>query len=274
MIRKFSVAVVGLALVLTGCSSSDSSGNVANDCKPAITVDTIKEGELQVAGFVSPPSVTTVEGSRDDLGGIDTEVIKKLAKDACLKLVLKTTSPAAGVGDLESKRIDVLIGGIGYTPERAEAFGASTEMYEQPMALISESGASTVDDLMAVDGVGVVQGYRWQEDLEKVLGDKLKVYQSGEAMLNDLKSDRIQIATFDRGEAIVNAEKLNMGLKVETMAPDDRVAASLEPAKVIVLYTKGNASLGEALDAKINAMKQDGTMDKLLEPTGLGNSNS
>lgn len=272
MTTKFSVAAAGFALMsvaLTACGSGESSAGPGKDCKPTVKVDTINQDELRVAGFVSPPSVTSVEGSRDELGGIDAEVIKKLAQDACLKLVQKTTSPAAGVGDLDSKRIDVLIGGIGYTPERAEAFGVSQEMYSQPMAALSKSGISTVDEMASAEGVGVVQGYRWQEDLEKALGESVKVYQSSEAMLSDLKSGRIEVGTLDLGEAKVNADKLEAGLEVEAIASDERVAATTEPAKVVVLYTKGNSSLGEALDAVIDTMKSDGTLAKLLDESGL-----
>lgn len=275
MIRKFSVVAVGFALAsaaLTACGSSESSAGAGDDCQPTVKVDTIKQGELTVAGFVSPPSVTIVDGTRDQLGGIDTEVVKKLADEACLTMVQKTTSPAAGVGDLDSKRIDILIGGIGYTAERAEAFGASEEMYSQPMAALSKSGVSTIDEMAAAGGVGVVQGYRWQDDLQKALGKSVKVYQSSDAMLGDLKSGRIEVGTLDLGEAKINAEKLDVGLEVEPIAPDERVAATTEPAKVVILYTKGNSSLGDALNGVIDAMKQDGTMDKLLEESGLSPS--
>jgi polar amino acid transport system substrate-binding protein len=270
MTTPFAVALVATALVLAGCASGTSAGDVPDGCVAQHRIDTVHEGQLRVSGFVSPPSVLSGDGPQAALTGIDSDIIHQFARNNCLAVVEKTSSAAAGVGDLGSGRIDILIGGIGFTPERAEAFGASHPMYTQRMVVISESGVRTVDEMASTDGVGVVQGYRWQEDLERALGSIVKVYQSREAMLSDLQSGRIAVATLDEGEAHYSLEQLGRSdLTVEPVAADKRVAASLEPSRVVVLYTKGNGSLGDALNSQIDDMLASGAMAKLLTEYGL-----
>lgn len=61
---------------------------------------------------------------------------------------------------------------------------------------------------------------------------------------------------------------------IKVAEPDKRVAASMQAAQSALLYTKGNKSLGAAIDANIKAMHADGRIKSFLTSVGLAPSGS
>lgn len=281
MSKKRSLALLApigltLSLALTACGGSgggSSAAPVPADCKPKSQFTTVKKGTLTVAGFVSPPSVINANTSGGtDLTGADSEVVDEFAKENCLQLAETTTSPTAGLGNLQTGRIDVLIGGIGYTPERAASFGTSKPLYDVYLDAVSKTGISSIDQMTSssVTGVGLVEGYRWQDDFQKVLGSKVKVYQTPQQMLSDLVNGRIQVATMDSTESGYYLDKMgNSGMTAVHVSPDPRVADSKAPAAVVALFPKASTGVQDAFNAVVDGMNKDGSLAAILKKYNL-----
>ena len=279
------VAAAGmlLAVTLTACSSSSStapaattpsgSGSSSSSSSGTSTctaahpnVQTLAKGKLQVSAYVSPP-YTAQNGSSID--GVDGTIIKKIAQMECLTLDINSVSGAAQIAGIQAKRVDLGVGGIYYTAARAKILSLSIPMYQDGMALLSKSKvAGTISDLKGKT-VGVIQGYLWNADLQKALGvANVKVYQSSDGMIADLKNGRLAVAVLTSAEAGYRAKQTS-GLLVTPMQSTPEVAASQSKGKVILAIAKDETALTAALNADIKTLLSDGTIKSALTANGM-----
>lgn len=266
--RQLAAVIAPLALVVTlaGCSGGDSSASAAGgeDCTPAHEFDTIKEGTLTVAIPDLPPFATFE--SADSASGVDVEIIEAIADMECLDVTYSSVSYAAAIPSVQSGRADLAVGDYYRTAVRAETVGLSAPIYLDDMGVISKEGVSTVSEMESMK-VGTVDGYLWVEDLRGVLGDKLSIYPSNVEMWADLEAGRIDVGIDSYGVAVNSAEGTEF--QVAVAEPDDRVAASVEPAQATFPHTLENEALTTALDEDIATLHEDGTIVAILEEAGL-----
>jgi polar amino acid transport system substrate-binding protein len=288
--RTAAVMAVGTltAVALVSCSSSGNGGadtganspgsaaasqpvagpsEAAASCQPAHPgVQTLSQGTLSVLVFVSPP-YTIENGST--YTGVDGDIVKKLAEMECLKLEEHSVAPAALIASMQSKRADLAIGGIDYTAQRAQVLNTSVPMYQDGMALLSKSSLSgNLADLKGKK-VGVIQGYLWNGDLQKLLGsNNVKVYQSSASLMADLKNGRADVGVFTSAEAAYRA-KQTPGLKATEAQPNDQVIGSKTRNSVVLLITKGADNLTQALDADIKTLVSNGSIASVLTSNGM-----
>lgn len=237
----------------------------AEDCKP---VQTVTPGKLTIAGYDYPPfSSVTSDGK---LSGIDFDIVARAAKENCLEVVPLTMDPSATIQAVISGKADVAIGSWNRTEKRAQVLGMSGPTYLDPMGIFSKDGSDTVASFEGKN-VGTVTGYLWVGEMQQMLGDKLKLYPTPVALAQDLEAGRIDIAAdgYNSGVYIQRTAGGYKGIEIKLAKPDSRVTASEQPAQAGVLFTKGNDSLGAALDASIKGQHEDGTITKALEAAGF-----
>lgn len=245
-----------------------SAGSVlAQDCKPAHEIDQlVNPGQLTVAIYEYPPFSLTAGGQ---VGGVDGEIVRAIAEAECLELTPIVVDAAATVQNVISGRADVAIGDWYRTSERAEVLGLSYPLYLDQMAIYSKEGYSKIEDLVGKQA-GTVSGFLWVTDLQKLLGANLRLYPSPVALAQDLTAGRIEIAADGYATGVYAKEKGGYeGIVINAAEPDERVRASMQAAQSAILYTKGNESLGRAIDENIKAMHEDGRIADILSSFGL-----
>lgn len=258
------VLLAGGALVLGGCGGSDSTAAAAADCAPAHPdVKTLTDGTLTVAVYVSPPS-TKQQGTT--FTGVDPTVIAKVAAMECLTPKEQATSGAAVISQVQASRVDLAIGGIYHSAERAKAVSLTDPVYQDGMAVLSAKGYADLDALKG-HTVGVVQGALWNADLQAVLGDGVKLYQDTASAKQDLANGRIDAGVFSSAEAAYLAE--GSDLKAVQLPADDRVQASTSSNDVVMAVDPRNDALLSALNADIATLLGDGTIAKALSDNGM-----
>jgi polar amino acid transport system substrate-binding protein len=271
-ITAFSLPIA-LGLTLTACSgSNDSSGTtVKADCKPKHTFSTVKAKQLTVSVYVSPPY--SVQKPGGPYGGVDGGIISQIAGMECLSLVEKPVSGAALIESVESKRADLALGGVYRTPDRAKVLDLTDTLYRDGMAFIGKTKATTIAGLKG-KSVGVIQGYLWNADLQKVLGSShVKIYQSSDGLMSDLVNGRLDQGVLTTSEAHYRAKQNPAAkLHVGDAVADSRVAASKAPGEVIFALTKGNTKMQEAFNADIQTLLKNGAIAKILTDNGLSTS--
>ena len=260
--------ICALALTcLVAAASLPSATAFAESCTPTHKIDQlVSPGKLTAAIFEYPPYSVATGG---EIGGVDGDILKSIAKSACLSFVPVVVDPAATIQYVISGKADIAAGDWYRTGERAKVLGLSYPTYLDQMGLYSKDGVSTVQAMVGKP-VGTVSGFLWVTDLQKLLGSSLHLYPNPVALAQDLEAGRIQIGVDSYGTGVYAQKKGGYpGITIKVAQPDPRVRASAEAAQANLLYTKGNTSLGSAIDADIQEMHKDGSIAKYLSSFGL-----
>lgn len=261
------IAILHSALLLAAMASTALA---RADCTPKHAFDTLSPGVLTVAAWVFPPY--SIPGPGHRLGGVDGEIITRIAARECLTLKVTVLDPAAVIQSVISGRADVGIGDWYRTTERSRALGLSAPLYLDKMGIISAEGYSQIAQL---DGkrIGTVQGYLWVDDLKKAFGDNLVLYPNPVAMAQDLASRRIEVGADSFAVGIASQRKgAYKGKVIKVSEPDPRIRATLQPGQTGFPFTRTNAALEAALNANIQAMHEAGEIADILVSFGLDRS--
>ena len=260
------MSVKASALVLAGLLLHGGVA-LAQSCTPTHKIDqVVSPGKLTVAIYEYPPFSVTSGG---EIGGVDGEMVKYIAKAACLTLVPVVVDPAATIQYVISGKADIAAGDWYRTAERAKVLGLSAPTYLDQMGIYSKDGVDTVA-AMTGKQVGTVSGFLWVADLQKLLGTNLHLYPNPVALAQDLQAGRIQIGVDSYGTGAYAQKKGGYaGIVIKVAKPDPRVLASTDASQANLLYTKANASLGAAMDADIAEMHKNGDIGTFLSAFGL-----
>lgn len=235
------------------------------NCTPAHQFSTIAEGTLTVSVFDLPPFTKVEQGK---ITGVDGELLDEIAKRECLTVTATPMDAPGVIPAVQNRRADVAAGGWYRTEARAKVVTLSAPMYTDQMGIISADGTTSIPSLKGKQ-VGTVDGYLWVEDLQKYLGANLHL-PSSTAMWQDLQAGRIEIGVDSYASATyVNKNTAQNKFKIAIAAAEDAVAASKEAAQSAFPTSKANSALSQAIDADIAAMKQDGTIARILQNNGL-----
>jgi polar amino acid transport system substrate-binding protein len=243
-----------------------AAGAYAQDCKPAHEFTTVTPGKLTVAAYELMPYISVKDGV---FGGIDSEIVKEIAKMECLEIEMLSLDPAAVINAVLAGKADMAVGDWYRTEARSKVLDLSAPLYLDQMGIISKDGVAKISDLKGKK-VGNVQGYLWYDDVAKVFGDNAVSYNNAVSVSADLAAGRIDGA-FESYVVGLEAQKSGAyaGLQIKVVEADDRVGASTEPGQANFPYTKGNTTLGAALDADIAELHKNGKIAEILKKFGL-----
>lgn len=93
--------------------------------------DVLKAGKLRV-GILTDAAPWGFKDDKGEIAGLDADLAKLVASDLGVKLELVPVTGAARIPSLLSDKIDVLVAGLGATPERAQQI-----MFSQPYAVVN-----------------------------------------------------------------------------------------------------------------------------------------
>lgn len=260
-----------LRVVLFSAACLMAGGTFAADsCKPSQDFKTITPGSLTVAVYNYPP-FTMVSGN-NEISGVDSDVVKAIAKRNCLTLVPVVVDPSAVIQNVLSQKVDLGIGDWFRTAERAKVLGMSYPVYVDQMAFYSRKGVSEVKDLASLR-VGAVSGFLYAGQIQGTLENQVVLYPNPVALAQDLAAGRIDVAVDSYGTGKYAQDKgAYKDIKIEIAKADPRVPVSVEPAQIALLYHLKKTDLGAALDSEIKQMHEQGTIAKILENNGLSAS--
>jgi polar amino acid transport system substrate-binding protein len=261
------IASATLAISMTGCTQAPT-GSSAADCTPEWNFETIEKGKLIVAAVGTLPYVDIRPGS-SEAGGIDGSFYTEFAKRACLSVDFRSLGGPAAVAAMTEKQADVAAGGWYATPERAQSIGQTSPVWFNYNGIVSSAGLGTVDSLQGKT-VGVVGGSVYVAPLEAAIGsDRVKQYQTADAILQDLKAGRIDAGVGTAVEMGYQVKARNeSNLKVVPLESDEKYPELTQGGQVNFPHTKDNTDLGQALEDYIKKIQSDGTVQKVLAEYG------
>ncbi len=266
---------VGLGLASGVCIAAlvacAGGGDVSAE---AAGLDTIEPGVILVAVQPYAPYTTL---KADKLSGLDSDILNAAAENLGLKVQPQLTDFNGMLGGVQSRRVDVAIGGIAWSEARQkEGLFTDPAYYSPPaMAVHGSENYSTIADLEGKD-LGTVTGYVWVKAIQEIPGAELHAYPDANGVLNDLSSGRIQAGFLDPLIIIdAKAKRPDFDFTTQYLTPPTaeqiKAVPALEylaPYQVSFYVAKQEPKLEAALSKEIDAMYQNGKLAELIKKYG------
>ncbi|MFF7788667.1 transporter substrate-binding domain-containing protein [Streptomyces sp. NPDC007991] len=276
MIRVRSLALALSAMLLMSTAACGSGGDDAPKKVSAETaaLGTLTPGVLKVAVQPYAP-YTSVQGGR--IVGLDGDILAYAAKKLGLKVEPEVTDFAGMLAGVQSRRVDITVGGVAWSADRQKQGLFTDPPYYSPPAMAVRSGKAykTVGDLEGLN-LGTVEGYVWVKSIQAVPGAKLHAYPDANGVFDDLGAGRVDVGFLDP-LIIIAAQKQRPELKIDTQYLTPPTAAQVkakpayayfQPYQTGFYLPKQATKLERAISAQIDAMYKNGELEGLVRKYG------
>ena len=264
--RRSFLAAAGLsvaALALTACGGSASSvaSSVASSASSASAaageLTTVEAGKLTMATNATfPPYEMTTDAG--EFEGIDIEAAQAIADKLGLELQIDNMDFDAALLSVQQGKADITMAGITVTDERKAvmAFSDSYATGIQSIIVPEGSDIASPDDL-ADKKIGTQRGTTGYIYCTDDFGeDAVVAYDSGLTAVQALNNGQVDAVVIDNAPA-KEYVAANPGLKVlETSYAEEDYAIGMN---------KDNTALVEAVNAALEELKADGTLQAIVD---------
>ena len=268
--RRSFLAAAGLsvaALALTACGGSASSvaSSVASSASSVAAstsaaageLTTVEAGKLTMATNATfPPYEMTTDSG--DIEGIDVDTAKAIAEKLGLELQIDDMDFDAALLSVQQGKADIAMAGITVTDERKAvmAFSDSYATGIQSIIVPEGSDIASPDDL-AGKKIGTQRGTTGYIYCTDDFGeDSVVAYDNGLTAVQALNNGQVDAVVIDNAPA-KEYVAANPGLKVlETSYAEEDYAIGM---------SKDNTALVEAVNAALEELKADGTLQSIVD---------
>lgn len=225
----------------------------------AAELKTVTPGKLTMATNAFFPPYEYYEG--DKIVGIDAEIAEAIAAKLGLELVISNMEFNSIITAVTTGAADFGLAGMTVTEERLLEVDFSTSYAKGVQAIVVKEGSEiTSYDVLAAEGaaykIGVQLGTTGDIYASDEFGDRVTQYNNGNEAVLALQAGDIDCIIIDNepAKAFVAA---NDGLAVleSTYADEDYAAC----------FAQENDALREAVNAAIEELIMDGTIDAIIE---------
>lgn len=270
MMPRLVAALLALTLTASACSSAESEQPAGTNT----SLDTLEKGVLTVAVQPYAPYTSLVG---DKLTGLDSDILTAVAKKLGLTIRAQNTDFAGMLASVQSRRVDITIGGVAWTAERQKQGLFTDPPYYSPPAMAVRSGQKykTIKDLEGHQ-LGTVEGYVWVKAIQVVPGATLRAFPDANGVFDDLGAGRLDVGFLDPLLVIAaEKEKPELNIKTEYLTPptDEQVKehpeyAYFQPYMTSFYLPRQSPKLEAAISKEIRAMYASGEMTKLIKKYG------
>lgn len=276
--RFLGTAVVlagGVGAFATGCGTG--SGGGGNDALSKIKKS--KSIRIGTANF-KPYSYSTTDGK---LEGFVIDMISAAVKPLGIDKVVPTWvgDTSAYIPGLNANKYDVIANGMYIKPERCAQVGFTNPFYRAGMAMVvhkgNPKGIESVAGIAKDDKVKVATlvGTTQVTDLKtaKVPENRTVLFPAPETAVRALESKRVDAVYLPQPEAAgVVKDRPELAIATPYEQIHDDAGKPMFNHGSLAIRSK-DTSLREALDERLAAMREDGTVLKILERYGLTEEN-
>lgn len=272
--------IISLMMVMTmtcglfaGCGSDKASNDAAADAGTESSSDTASDSSsddllsaIKERGYITVAmegtwAPWTYHDEDDNLVGFDVEVAKAVADELGVDVQYQEGEWDGLLAGVQSGRYDIMVNGVGYTEERAQAYTFSDPYCYNKTALIVRGDNEDIKSLEDLKGKTTCNSANstYQLIAEEYGANVLDV----ETLDGTLE---MVLAGTDRADATLNAEASfldymnahpDANLKIVDYYP--------ESEKVCIIMPKGDSSdsLKEAINSAIEKLRADGALSEL-----------
>lgn len=253
------LTVVMAVSMLAGCGSSSNDKKAAEASTSAngtAAVKTAKDGVLTMATNATFPPYEYYEGN--DIVGIDAEIAKAIADKLGLKLEIQDMEFNSIITAVQSGKADIGLAGMTVTDERKQSVDFSDSYATGIQSVIVKDGSSikSIDDLKGKK-IGVQLATTGDIYAKDDFGEEnVEEYNKGADAVMALTSGKIDAVIIDNQPAKSFVETTD-GLQIlDTDYVQEDYAAAI---------AKGNDDLLNAVNGALKELKEDGTIQKILD---------
>ena len=156
----------------------------------AADLELVEAGKLNVAFNGDMPG-TGYEGGH--MIGLDGELMEMVADALGLEVKPNLMEWAAEIQSVQSGRVDIMHGMMGWNDQRIKVINISDPIYYGG-ANITKTKATNWSTVKDLEGrtIATIQGFGWIDQLKAIDGAKLKLYDTSDAAIRDLLAGRIE----------------------------------------------------------------------------------
>ena len=252
------LAVVMSVSMLAGCGSSNDkkSAESSTSANGTATVKTAKDGVLTMATNATFPPYESYEGN--DIVGIDADIAKAIADKLGLKLEIQDMEFNSIITAVQSGKADLGLAGMTVTDERKQSVDFTDSYATGIQSVIVKEGSSikSIDDLKGKK-IGVQLATTGDIYAKDDFGEEnVEEYNKGADAVMALTSGKIDAVIIDNQPAKSFVETTD-GLQIlDTDYVQEDYAAAIQ---------KGNTDLLNAVNGALKELKEDGTIQKILD---------
>ncbi|ARN20806.1 ABC transporter substrate-binding protein [Piscinibacter gummiphilus] len=235
----------------------------------AQSVETIEKGALTIAFTGDMPGTGYQDGK---MVGYDGEILQRISEAAQLKVKPALMEWSGTIASVQSKRVDVMAGTMGWTEQRSKIMTLSDPIhyFKNGITQLDKNNWSSLKDLEGKK-VGTITGFSFIPEMRKIKGLQVALYDTSDAAVRDLLAGRIDAVIGDP-PVMQYAISRNPQWKLKFNAftdnsPEFPLLTGL--GQVVFGLNKDNPELVKAVNAEIAKLWQTCEMRKIGKTYGL-----
>ena len=221
------------------------------------TFTTVADGVLTMGTNAAFPPYEYKDG--DQVVGIDADIAQALADKLGLKLEIQDMDFSSLITAIQAGKVDISLAGMTVTEERKQNVDFTDSYATGVQVIIVKDGSdiTSVDDLANDKIIGVQEGTTGHLYCSDDYGeDHVIAYTNGATAVQALLQDKVDCVVIDQQPAEEFVEA-NDGLKIlDTEYVVENYAAAV---------SKDNPALTAALNKALQELKDDGTIQSILD---------
>ena len=256
-LSTFAAVLLLCALALTGCSTKKAS-DASSDADLLARIQ--ERGEIVVAmeGTGAP---WTYHDENDQLVGYDVEVAQKIAEKLGVKARFVEGEWDGLLAGLDDGRYDLMVNGVGITPERQEKYDFSTPYAYNRTAVIVRG------DYDEIHSMEDLKGKKTANTISSTYATQAESYGAEVTGVDDL-NQTIELLLSGRIDATLNAEVTYYDYLAAHPEADIKIATLSDDAEQIAIpVSKGadTATLLKAVNDALSDLSASGELTALSE---------
>lgn len=235
----------------------------------AQSLETVDKGSFTIAFSGDMPGTGFQDGK---MVGYDGEILQRISESLKLKVKPALMEWSGTIASVQSKRVDIMAGTMGWTEQRSKIMTLSDPIhyFKNGITQSSKTNWSKLKDLENKK-VGTITGFSFIPELRKIAGLQLALYDTSDAAVRDLLAGRIDAVIGDppvMQYAISRNPQWKLKFNAFTdNAPDFPLLTGL--GQVVFGMNKDNPELAKAVNAEIAKMWQSCDLRKIGKTYGL-----
>jgi polar amino acid transport system substrate-binding protein len=235
----------------------------------AQSLETVEKGSFTIAFTGDMPGTDYQDGV---MVGYDGEILQRVADTLKLKVKPALMEWSGTIASVQSKRVDVMAGTMGWTEQRSKIMTLSDPIhyFKNGITQTEKNNWSKLKDLEGKK-VGTITGFSFIPELRKISGLQLALYDTSDAAVRDLLAGRIDAVIGDppvMQYAISRNPQWHIKFNAFTDAsPDFPLLTGL--GQVVFGFNKESPELVKAVNAEIAKLWQTCDLRKIGKTYGL-----